>query len=339
MPANESNQNRDIATKNYIEGGVSGGKVAGHDITTAGEDAVHGDKIVNITNYYGDDKNSKHTSAHQNYSPAPSFLPYLLDREPQENDLIDAIGKHSNFEQPLLCIIRGSDDDCCSERFVQRIARYVLPQVPATKNQIKDDNYRISFVQTGDFKNSEQLHRNMQRSLGESFAYNKTASLGEINTALSSEKRPILLYATLSTEDCQNCDGVETLRHFLNFWQNWQIKQNYLVLVCLFFYHQPCHRNFFSRLLGKKDLNTQIEQALPALNIANCFVLPKLEPIKDKHLRNWSESDAVRHFFKRSIYEDVREEVKKIYQQQKTEEIALGYLARKLIPFLKQLEP
>lgn len=283
----------------------------------------------------------KKNKASQNYLPDPSFLPYLLDREPQENDLIDAIAKQGSFQQPLLCIIRGSDDDCCSERFVQRIARYVLPQVPATKNQVKDDNYRISFVQTGDFKNAAQLHKNMLRSLGESFTHNKTASLGEINAALGAEKRPVLLYATLSTEDCQNSGGAETLRHFLSFWQNWQDnqRQNCLILVCLFFYHQPCQNNFLGRLLGKKDLNAQIEDVLPNLDTDNCAVLPKLEPIKDNHIRNWSESDDVRHFFKRSIYDDVREEVRKIYLQQKSEEIALGCLARKLIPFLKQLEP
>jgi hypothetical protein len=255
--------------------------------------------------------------------------------------LIDAIAKHSSFEQPLLCIIRGSDDDCCSERFVQRIARYVLPLVPATRNQIKDDNYRISFIQTGDFKNAEQLHHNMKRSLGENFAHNKTADFTEINDVLSAERRPILLYATLSTEDCQNCDGVETLKHFLSFWQKGQInqRQNYIILVCLFFYYQPCQGNFFGRILGKKDLNMQIEQMLPKLDVVNCIVLPKLEPIKDNHLRNWSGSDEVRNFFKRDIYFEVREEVKKIHQQQKAEEIALGYLARKLIPFLKQLVP
>lgn len=319
-----------------VDGNVNLNKARGN-ITSAEKDVVGGNK-TEIHYHYGDENSSKPAPTRQNYSPDPSFLPYLLDRKPQEDDLIDAIAKHGSFEQPLLCIIRGSDEDCCSERFVERIARYVLPQIPATKNQIKDDNYRVSFVETGDFKNSAQLHRNMQRSLGESFTHNKTASLAEINAALAAEKRPVLLYATLSTEDCQSSEGVETLPHFLSFWQNWQSRQNYLVLVCLFFYHQPCRNNFLGRVLGKKDLNTQIEAILPKLDAANCTILPKLELIKDKHLRNWSESDAVRHFFKRSIYEDVREEVKKIYQQQKTEEIALGYLARKLIPFLKQLE-
>jgi hypothetical protein len=221
---------------------------------------------------------------------------------------------------------------------VERIARHVLPQVPATKNKIKDDNYRVSFIETGDFKNAAQLHRSMLRSLGESFTNNKTASLDEINAALGSEKRPVLLYATLSTEDCQNSDGAETLQHFLSFWQNWQgnQRQNHLILVCLFFYHEPCKNNFFGRILGKKDLNTQIEEILPKLD---CTVLPKLEPIKDKHIKHWSESDDVRNFFRRSIYGDVCEEVKKIYLQQKSEEIALGHLARKLIPLLNNLSP
>jgi len=97
-----------------------------------------------------------------------------------------------------------------------------------------------------------------------------------------------------------------------------------------------------SRLRGKKDLNSQIEQSLPNLNSEHCKILPKLEPIKDKHIEEWSDTDYVRNFFNRSIYnedESFRKEIKKIYDEQKTKEIALGYLARKLIPVLQKLAP
>ncbi|MEI6706077.1 MAG: hypothetical protein WCK96_02960 [Methylococcales bacterium] len=284
-------------------------------------------------------------SSHKNkYSADPSFLPYLLDREPQENTLIDTIAQYDSFNKPLLCIVSGAYDDCCSEKFVQRIARRVLPQVPSTKDQLKDDNYCISFVKTGDFKNKEQLHANIQRSLGESFAQNRIAKVEEIKKGFLEQRRPVLLYAALSTEDCQNCDGVKTLQHFLSFWQDWQIEQqpHYLIFVCLFFYYQPQESNFLSRLRGKKDLNSQIEQSLPNLNSEHCKILPKLEPIKDKHIEEWSDTDYVRNFFNRSIYnedESFRKEIKKIYDEQKTKEIALGYLARKLIPVLQKLAP
>ncbi len=33
----------------YVEGNVKGCNLAGHDITTAGEDAVSGDKTINFT--------------------------------------------------------------------------------------------------------------------------------------------------------------------------------------------------------------------------------------------------------------------------------------------------
>ncbi len=284
------------------------------------------------------------SSHKKKYSPDPSFLPYLLDREPQENTLIDTIDQYDSFNKPLLCIVSGAYDDCCSEKFVQRIARCVLPQVSSTREQLKDDNYCISFVKTGDFKNKEQLHANIQRSLGESFAQNKTAKVEEIKKGFLEQRRPVLLYAALSTEDCQNCDGVKTLQHFLSFWQDWQIEQqpHYLILVCLFFYYQPQESNFLSRLIGKKDLNSQIEQSLENLRSKHCEILDKLKPIEESHIIQWSNMDDVRNFFNRSIYDDdenFRKEIEKIYQEQKTKEIALGYLARKLIPVLQKLAP
>jgi hypothetical protein len=285
------------------------------------------------------------SSHKKKYSPDPSFLLYLLDREPQENtliDAIDAIEQHDSFNKPLLCVIHGGDDDCCSDRFVERIARCLLPQITSTKQQLKDGISPPHFIQTGDFKNKEQLHRNMQRSLGEKFAQNKTAKIEEIKKGFLEQRRPVLLYTTLSTKDCQNCDGVKTLQHFLSFWQDWQIEQqpNYLILVFLFFYYEDKPSSFLSRLIGKKDLNSQIEQSLENLRSEHCEILPKLEPIKNKHIRDWSNIDDVRDFFNRSIYEEdegFRAEIQRIYREQKTEGIALRYLARKLIPFLEKL--
>lgn len=303
---------------------------AGRDVLQAQGDAIGGNK-TEIHHYYA----SPPTAA----SPLrdTSFLPYLLNRQKQEDDLVDALSQHKNFQRPLVCIIRGSDDDCCSERFVERIARKVLPQVPATQNQLKD-GYQKSFIKT-EFKTAAELHRSMRRSLGESFVHNKTADLAAITAAFEAEKRPILLYATLSTQDCQQADGVETLHHFLEFWENIELHQGhgYLVLVCLFFYHQPASKSLWGGLFGKKDLNAQIEAALNA-GFENCIVLDKLEAIQDVHLRNWSESDDVREFFNnRSIYDDVREAVHEFQKQQHSDALALGVLAKKLKPLLEQL--
>ncbi|MDD4963097.1 MAG: hypothetical protein PHI11_04155 [Gallionella sp.] len=307
---------------------------AGGSITQAGGDVVGGNK-TEIHHHYGENK----ANPPLRHTPDTSFLPYLLNRQKQEDDLIEAIAQHKNFQQPLLCIVRGSDDDCCSERFVERIARNVLPQVTATKNQLKD-GYQKSFIKTEDFKNADQLHRNMRRSLGESFAHNKTADLAEIKAAMRAIKTPILLYAALSTEDCRQCDGVNTLHYFLRFWQDFEMDQgdDYLILVCLFFYHQPSTPNFMSSLFGKKDLDLQIQTAFEQkTGFEHCTLLDRLEPIKEVHLRNWSESDDVRKFFNRSIYDDVCEEVEAIRRQQESKELALGFLAKKLKPVLEQL--
>lgn len=305
---------------------------AGRDNVQAGGDAVAGNKTEIHNNFFANSPNAAASALRDT-----SFLPYLLNRQKQEDDLVDALAQHKNFQRPLLCIIRGSDDDCCSERFVERIARNVLPQVPATKNQLKD-GYEKSFIKT-EFKNATELHKSMRRSLGESFIENKTATIADITAAFAAQKCPILLYATLSIQDCQQADGVATLHHFLEFWQNIELHQghDYLILVCLFIYHQPATKSLFGGWFGKKDLNAQIEAALNA-GFENCIVLEKLEPIQDIHLRNWAESDDVREFFNRSIYDDVREAVHEFQKNQKSEPLALNFLAKKLLqPLLEQL--
>lgn len=60
MKIDKSHSTNDTTAANYVEGNVNGSKLAGHDITTAGEDAVSGDKIINITevhhhHHYGED--------------------------------------------------------------------------------------------------------------------------------------------------------------------------------------------------------------------------------------------------------------------------------------------
>jgi hypothetical protein len=333
MPANESYQNRDITTANYIEDDVNGGYVAGRDIKTAGEDIVGRDKIIN-NNYYS-----------QNYAPDPSFLPYLLDREEQEEDLIEAIKQHSDFKHPLLCIIHGTADDCCSDTFISRVEKCVLPEIPATQRQIKNISPRLFLIEAGAFKNAAQLHRNMLRSLGGEFANDKTASFEQVSESFYKQQRPILLHITISTKDCLRCDGIKTLQHVLSFWQNWQVhqQQNHLVLVFFYFYYEPLQKSFFQRLFNKKDLNVEVEKTLHSLNFTNLklygTVLRKLPLIEETHIREWAQSKHVKNFYQRSIYEDVRKEVEKIYQRDKTETLALGYIARELKPLLKQLVP
>lgn len=52
MKTDKSHSTNDTTASNYVEGNVKGSNLAGHDITTAGEDAISGDKIINITHHY-----------------------------------------------------------------------------------------------------------------------------------------------------------------------------------------------------------------------------------------------------------------------------------------------
>lgn len=291
------------------------------------------------------EKNPVKPNVSRHYTPDPSFLPYLLDREEQEEDLIDAIKAHGDYKHPLLCVIHGTADDCCSDSFINRVEKCVLPQIPATQKQLKDISAHQFLIEAGAFKNAEQLHRNMQRSLGSEFVKDKTADPTQISQAFYRAQRPILLYFTISTKDCLRCDGTKTVQHFLRFWQDWQAhhQQNYLILVFLYFYYEPQQKNLVTRLLRKKDFNLQIEENLNTLDFAEFGlhgkVLRKLPLIEETHIREWAHSKHIHNFYKRSIYEDVRLDIEKIYQQHKTGALTLGHIVRELQPLLKQLAP
>lgn len=299
----------------------------------------------NITQAQGDvvgrDKIEKHIHIHRAATPStfrsapdPSYLAYLLDRVRQEAALLDTLSNHQNFEQPLICVIRGRREDCCSDAFAKRIANQILPKIPHLQAQLKDNGCDTSPIRAEDFHDSVELHRFMRISLADRFVGNKTAPINEICQKIHDCRRPVLLYQTLSLRECYA--GADTIRDFLKFWSE-QFRlpagQRHLVLVCLFFYQEEPRKSWLG-FLKKDQQQAEIEQALA--DFSHCAVLEKLESISESHLHSWMNLSEVQDFFKRPIDADVRRYLAQ-HQPSLANGIPLENLADTLLPLLKQL--
>lgn len=263
------------------------------------------------------------------------YLPYLLDRRPQEDQLIELVEEHTDFSRPILCVIRGKEADCCSDRFMQRMALDILPQIAKTKSQFKE-GYGLSYIETDNARDGKELTSRIQRSLGASLLHDKTADLSSIADAIAKQERPHLLYATLTPEDYSSV-GTPLIPSFLDFWQNTFApakNQRHLLLVCLFIYSQEQPAKGWWPFAKKVDLNQQIEQLLGTLT--ECAVLEKLEHIQKTHVEKWSQRDSMRQFFKRCIASEVHDELTKQFPNY-SQGIPLDTLAKAIKPLLKKL--
>lgn len=321
--------------------GNVGGDVAlnqGRDMLQAGEDVVGRDKTINIINNY--QKTTKQQIVKQRI---PELLSYLLNREEQENDLIEAIEKYEGSKKPLICIIYGNQDDCCSDKFTERIKHYILPKIPSYSNQIPD----IAQIKTGLSKNETQLHNNMKGSLGEKITgfKSKKISFAEIGKKFVENKSSLVTYSCLSDTDYFEFAKKDLFNSFLKFWQHWEAKpqQNHLILVCLFVYLKPYKPNFFSRILRKKDPNIQVKKAIDKLDFkqfeVNGVILPRVDCISQKHIEEWAGSPPVYKYFNRSIYQELKSEINHIYENHENGKLSLSEMGQELEILLQPFAP
>ncbi len=301
---------------------------AGRDVVQAQGDAVRGDKHETHIHYH------QPKPAAPRPVPDAAYLAYLLDRLRQERALVTAVQQHQQFDQPLLCLLHGQEENCCSDAFAKRIAQRILPQIPAVQAQLQGEGCEAVQVRSEDFRNREEWFDMLRLSLAQHFTGNKTATLNDVAQAMSARRRPVLLFQTLRSSECYA--GADTLRDFQTFWHEEFALPNghrHLLLVCLFFYQDaPRKKSLFD--LFKKETDF-LHAAAPSLQ--HCTVLEKLEHIKTDHLRKWLDSDEVQAFFGRSIASEVRNWLAQPDNTLHDDGLPLEILADKLIPFLNRL--
>jgi len=213
----------------------------------------------------------------------PDLRSYLINRVDQKRRLRQAIAAH-NKQYPFLCLIHGGKYQC-HDRFFDCLVHYDLPQLT------QFEEIPCHFLHCRFYKGISDLHQEISDALCDKlgiFANNPV----DIMQAIAKERRPILFYASMCTEDWSQ-GGMDLVLEFIKFWSTWSLPANtkHLLLICLSVNYIDESQGFFNRLFKKTSLNDQIRQALQDLQFSelgvNGIVLPELKNIIKQEVEHW----------------------------------------------------
>jgi hypothetical protein len=241
-------------------------------------------------------------------NPLPPLLPYMVDRDTQESQIIEAIEKHvrQGTQRPFICIVHG-DEEHCVRQFVQvfqdKLIRGKLHKELNIKQPLwhkitnKSEYFYVKDVSFPFAPPSDlikmflnELDRNFPSSSAKeianiflSAASNEISNNIEENMVIKKQainkkligKIPWLLIAPLEPGTIQT-HGVDIIDKFLEFWDDWVLERKQTLLVFLYIDNLSdlSHKKYLESLSCEKDR-------------ANCVVLSIEEHIVHQHITNW----------------------------------------------------
>jgi len=257
---------------------------------------------------------------------------HLPNRRPQESKLGKAIQTHHHKQHPLLCLIH-SDECQCSDRFVDRLVQYYLPQV------VPGDGITPYFVHCN-FSDSIDLQQEISEQLASSLKINPFAPPSEIVAAIINERSPIIFHTDMCTKNWSRCKGMKAVNDFIEFWAKLEIPatHRHLLLICLYFnYTDIKPTSFLTRWFKKESINDQIRKEFGQLETANFsekfgingVVLPELENLEKEDVEAWAREHL------RNVWDIVRPKINNLFPSpDKT--IPMCDLARELRKILEE---
>ena len=261
--------------------------------------------------------------------------PHLPNRRPQESKLGHAIQTHHHKQRPLLCLIH-SDECQCSDRFVDRLVQYYLPQV------VPCEGITPYFVHCH-FSQDIDLHQEISEQLASSLKINPFAQPSEIVEAIMRERSPIIFHTDMCTKNWSRCGGMKLIHDFIEFWAKLDIPSthNHLLLFCLYFNYKdikPTH--FLARWFKKKSINDQIRAEFGRLEKENFsekfgingIVLPELVDIEKEDVEAWARKHLP------SVLNSVKPKIDNLFKSPE-ETIPMCDLARSLREILEEFTP
>jgi len=254
---------------------------------------------------------------------------YLINRLDQKIKLRQAIRAH-NKKYPFLCLIHG-DEHQRDDRFFDSLVQDELPKLTLTP----DNEIPCHFFSCRFYKGIDQVHHDILYYFNKK--YNCDLDSSKIITTIEKEKRSILFYTSMSTENWSKSGGMKLIHEFFKFWANWSFpsEHNHLLLICLYFNYIEKPTNFLSRWRkkNKTSINDKIRQEFQQLNLdkfgVNCIVLPELKNIIKEDVENWVKEHL------RDCLDILMPEIDKLFKSE-TEEKTMEYLVKQLKPILEK---
>jgi hypothetical protein len=244
----------------------------------------------------------------------PPLLPYLCDRSDQEGELGEALSLHlrESPRRPFMVVIHGDEYECHSE-FLDRLQEESLPSLLDLKRRGLSVEYRMmpwpESVRAG---RSAELSKTFRRLVGIEMVGNSAAPPEGVFDDVAPD-RPVMLGLPLKTEDLTR-GGVETLRAFFDFWDEWPDLPVGRTLVCaVSVRHRRVERMGFFLRRRLRMIDREVRRfiagaaaggggrapAPPSLDFGRYenlggVVLPELRAITQQEVLVWSRSKIVR---------------------------------------------
>jgi len=203
---------------------------------------------------------------------------YSIDHKRFKEKFCEAIKNHINHEikreRPFLCFI----PNCASE-----VADYggfikILEQELEEKKLLREGYKYSKFITLEEFKDGSELCERMEKSLKKysEILLDKTRK----------QPSPVILWASLSTDDWYRAKGKEFIYEFVHFWSKWS-PQDHLFLVLLFFHYKE--RNYleslFNIIIGREF--NKLDSYLRENEQISGSVLKEFSSFGPENIRNW----------------------------------------------------
>lgn len=229
----------------------------------------------------------------------PALLPYLVNRQKQEEDLF-ALYKNNDLQspQPMVAVVHGDDRQAhdmfrlrMASQFIPRLLKINLAHTPITRIPLTWPTY---------IQRIEDLDAKLVKGLADAVLHVSEASCEDIQHALAAYNSPVIVEMELLTDDwIKHRKGI--LEAILGFWNNWPaLAPNQNLFVFLYVTHTTPIAGWVKRrmyMMRKKQIFRQITDCtFHQFGRIRSTVLSELSNISETEARAWARNEAHEYF-------------------------------------------
>lgn len=248
--------------------------------------------------------------------PFDPMLPFLCDRQSQQNSLVDVVSG-GNARRPAILLVHG-DDEQEHDTFREKLTDRVLPEelkTGATKAAIKPYHLRWP----ARFSNSQEFGNAYLREAGDKILCNRNCKFEQFRDVLAGFPGPLAFYsftrAPLATGS--SASGTQA---FVDFWKRCpDLLENSPQIFAILFIEYGRAEGWLDRL---RNPNAAVQRAVGELHnpagATPCWTLPALDDIGLAEAEDWARSDEVsRDWDSNCLIDGIRDYFRKQFGKKK----------------------
>ena len=259
-----------------------------------------------------------------------SFLPYMCDRSPQQDQLVLTLGECQDclHEKPLVCIIHGDEIEC-HDKFIKRLHEVMLPEILNEPGKVCVD---LTMVEWPALKEDIKMRRQiLQNNISKALTGNRKANTEQIKEALNRRISPQMISFTLPVAAWEENEA-ELLKFWLQYWNEFpdlHAGRKLMVFICIKYKHIADNnaegaKNYENRNKTARDFISSL-QYNKYTNIVR-LTLNELEAVELKDVDMWITNYAEKF----CDYTELCTEVGSYYESRQKSAVPMLELAKKL---------